>query len=75
MGTSLFILKKTLETKIHIKDIMKPIHVDQMLVKLDHETWLCRTHVDDFLMKILTILDHTRTRLDLVIKAILINLW
>ena len=43
--------------------------------KLDQETWLCRTHLDDFLVKILTILDHTRTRLNLVIKAILLNLW
>ena len=33
------------------------------LNKLDQETWLCRTHLDDFLVKIWTILDHTRTRL------------
>ena len=43
--------------------------------KLDQETWLCRTHLDDFIVKIWTILDHTRTRLSLVIKAILLNLW
>ena len=43
--------------------------------KLDHETWLCRTHLDDFLVKIWTILDHTRTRLNLVINDILFNLW
>ena len=44
-------------------------------VKLDQETWLCRTHLDDLLVKIWTILDHTRTRLNLVIKVILLNLW
>ena len=43
--------------------------------KLDLETWLCRTHLDDFLVNIWTILDHTRSRLNLVIKAILLNLW
>ena len=43
--------------------------------KLDHETWVCRTHWDDFLVKISTILDHTRTRLNLVIKDILFNFW
>ena len=43
--------------------------------KLDQETCLCRTHLDDFLFKIWTILDHKRTRLSLVIKAILLNLW
>ena len=45
------------------------------IYKLDQETWLCRTHLNYFLVKILTILDHTRTRLNLVIKAILLNLW
>jgi hypothetical protein len=45
------------------------------LIKLDQETWLCRTQLDDFLVKIWTILDHTRTRLNLVVKAILWNLW
>ena len=43
--------------------------------KLEQETWLCRTHLDDFLVKIWTILDHTRPRLNLVIKTILLNLW
>ena len=43
--------------------------------KLDQETWLCRTHLDDFLVKIRTILYHTKTRLNLVIKAILLKLW
>ena len=43
--------------------------------KLDQETWLCRTHLYDFLVIIWTILDHTRTRLNMVIKAILLNLW
>ena len=43
--------------------------------KLDQETWLCRTELDDFLVKIWTILDHPRTRLNLVVKAILLNLW
>ena len=43
--------------------------------KLDQEMWLCRTHLDGFIVKIWTILDHTRTRLNLVIKAILLNLW
>ena len=47
----------------------------QKVSKLDQETWLCRTHLDDFLVKILTILDHTRTKLNLVIKAILLNLY
>ena len=37
--------------------------------KLDQETWLCRTHLDDFLVKIWTTLDHTRARLNLVIKG------
>ena len=46
----------------------------KLLTKLDQETWLCRTHLDEFLVKIWTILDHTRTRLNLVIKAILLNL-
>ena len=41
--------------------------------KLDQETWLCRTQLDDFLVKIWTILDHTGTRLNLVIKAIILN--
>ena len=36
--------------------------------KLDQETWLCQAHLDDFLVKNLTILD-------LVIEAILLNLW
>ena len=26
--------------------------------KLDQETWLCQTYLDDFLVKIWTILDH-----------------
>ena len=43
--------------------------------KLDQETWLCLTHLDDLLVKILTILDTTRPRLNLVIKTILLNLW
>ena len=43
--------------------------------KLDQETWLCRTHLDDFFVKIWTIWDHKRTRLNLVKKAILLNLW
>ena len=42
--------------------------------KLDQETWLCRTQLGDFLVKIRTILDHTRTRLNLVVKAIQLNL-
>ena len=41
--------------------------------KLDQEPWLCRTHLDDFLVKIWTILDHTRTRLNMIIKAIILN--
>ena len=45
------------------------------LLKLDQETWLCRTQLDDFLVKIGTILDQTRTRFNLVVKAILWNLW
>ena len=44
------------------------------MVKLDQKTWLCRTHLDDFLVNIWTILNHTRTRLNLVKKDIL-NLW
>ena len=52
------------------------LHVDLVIVtKLDQETWLCRTHLDDFLVKIWTNLYHKRTRLNLVIKAILLNLW
>ena len=47
----------------------------KVLYKLDQETWLCRTQLDDFLVKIWTILDHTKTRLNLVVKAILWNLW
>ena len=46
-----------------------------MTLKLDQETWLCRTHLDDLLVKMWTILDHTQTRLNLVIKAIQLNLW
>ena len=53
----------------------KEANQDEEQQKLDQETWLCRTHLDDFLVKIWTILDHTRTRLNLVIKAILLNLW
>ncbi len=30
-------------------------------LKLDQETWLCRTHLGDFLVKIWTILDHIRS--------------
>ena len=41
-----------------------------VLNKLDQET-----HLDDFLFIILTILDHTRTRLNLVIQAIQLTLW
>ena len=52
------------------------IKVDKGKVdKLDQVTWLYRTHSDDFWIKIWTILDHTRPRLHLVIKAILFNLW
>ena len=29
-------------------------------LKLDQETWLCLTNLDDFLFKIWTILDHIR---------------
>ena len=47
----------------------------QKLKKLDQETWLCGTHLNDFLVKIRTILDPTRSRLCMVIKAILLNLW
>ena len=28
--------------------------------KLDQETWLCRTHLDNFLVKICTILDQNQ---------------
>ena len=28
--------------------------------KLEQDTWLCRTHLDDFLVKLWTILDHFR---------------
>ena len=55
----------------HVREFI----VMTLLKKLDQETWLCRTHLDDFLVKIWTILDHTRTRLNLVIKDILLNLW
>ena len=44
-----------------------------IIIKLDQETWLCRSHFDDFLVKIWTILDHTKTRLNLVSKAIQLN--
>ena len=43
-------------------------------MKLDQETWLYRTHLDNFLLKILIILDNKRPRLNLAIKAILLNL-
>ena len=28
--------------------------------ELDHETWLCQTHLDDFLVELSAILDHIR---------------
>ena len=36
--------------------------LDRMLdsYKLDQETWLCRTHLDDFVDKNWTLLDHIR---------------
>ena len=30
-------------------------------LKLDQETWLCRTHLDDIVVKNWTILDHIRS--------------
>ena len=42
---------------------------------VDQETWLCWAQLDDFLVKIRTILDHTRTRWNLVIKALPLNVW
>ena len=49
----------------HVKSDMSHItchvsHVKRRFFFTKQETWLCRTHFDDFLFKILTILDHIR---------------
>ena len=54
----LFLLHPSIETKQSQGAWIK---------KLDQETWLCRTHLDDFVGNILTILYHDRsyyTKLD-----------
>ena len=44
--------------------------------KLDKETWLCRTHLDDILVKVQTILDHIRPyNISYLIFADLLNLF
>ena len=43
----------------HISHVMCQMsNIDIFFTK--QETWLCQTHLDDFLFKILTILDHIR---------------
>ena len=43
--------------------------------KLDQETWLCRTHLDDFLVKNLVYFIPYKTQVKSGYKGIPINLW
>ena len=42
-------------------------------IKLDQETWLCRTYLDDFLVKIWTFVDNTANQVEPGYKGHLIE--